>query len=143
LQRTTFNVERRSGVFCGTPFAHVMKALPMTPEQERAALGDAAAKLINAAWAQVRKWGRSPRDAVVLVLDMADANAREIVAERPNDEPEVLHVESDRGAWDIALAVAPRVRAIKNLPELAERPEVSVVIVSAGGWLGVHKTDAN
>jgi hypothetical protein len=115
----------------------------MTPEQEREALGDAAAKLINSAWMQVRKWGRSPEDAIVLVLDMADANAREIVAERHNEEPEVLHVESDRGAWDIALAVAPRVRAVKNLPELAHRPEVSVVIVSAGGWLGVRKTDAN
>ncbi len=79
-----------------------------------------------------------------MVLDMADPNAREIVAERPDDPVEVLHVENDRGAWDIALAVAPRVRAVKNLPELASRPEVSVVIVSAGGWLGGgHKTDAN
>jgi hypothetical protein len=116
----------------------------MTPEQKRAALRDAAAKLINATWAQVRRRGKSPRDAVVLVLDLADADAREIVAERPDDQLEVLHVESDLGAWDIALAVAPRERAVKNLPELANRPEVSVVIVSGGGWLGgAHKTDAN
>jgi hypothetical protein len=116
----------------------------MTPEEKRAALGEAAAKLINAAWAQVRRRGKSPREAVVLVLDLADSNAREIVAERPDDHVEVLHVENDRGAWDIALAVAPRVRAVKNLPELATRPEVSVVIVSAGGWLGGgHKSDAN
>jgi hypothetical protein len=116
----------------------------MTPEEKRAALGDAAAKLINAAWAQVRRRGKSPREAVVLVLDLADPNAREIVAERPDDHVEVLHVESDRGVWDIALAVAPRVRAVKNLPELASRPDVSVVIVSAGGWLGGgHKNDAN
>jgi hypothetical protein len=116
----------------------------MTPEQKRAALGDAAAKLITATWAQVRRRGKTPRDAVVLVLDLADADAREIVAERPDDQLEVLHVESDLGVWDIALAVAPRERAVKNLPELADRPEVSVVIVSAGGWLGsAHKTDAN
>ncbi|MDP9002309.1 MAG: hypothetical protein M3O46_19630 [Myxococcota bacterium] len=117
--------------------------MTMTPEEEREALSEAAAKLINNAWAQARKWGRSPRDAVVLVLDMADANAREIVAERPNDVPEVQRVETDRGSWNVALAVAPRVRAVKNLPELADRPEVSVVVVSAGGWLGVPKSDAN
>lgn len=117
--------------------------MTMTPEEEREALGEAATKLINGAWAQARKWGRSHRDAVVLVLDMADANAREIVAERPNDQPEVLRVESDRGSWNVALAVAPRERAIKNLPELADRPEVSVVVVSAGGWLGVPRSDAN
>jgi hypothetical protein len=113
----------------------------MTPEQKRAALGDAAAKLINAAWAQVQRRGKTPRDAVVLVLDLADADAREIVAERPDDQLEVLHVESDLGVWDIALAVAPRELAVKNLPELANRPEVSVVIVSAGGWLArAHST---
>jgi len=116
----------------------------MTPDQKRIALRDAAAKLINATWAQVRRRGKSPREAVVLVLDLADADAREIVAERPDDDLEVLHVESDRGVWDIALAVAPRQRAIDNLPELANQPEVSVVIVSAGGWLGsVHQSKAN
>lgn len=118
--------------------------MTMTPEQKRAALGDAASKLISAAWAQVRRRGKTPREAVVLVLDMADAGAREIVAERPDDSLEVLHVESDLGVWDIALAVAPRERAVKNLPELANRPEVSVVIMSGGGWLGsAHKSDAN
>ncbi|HXN30755.1 MAG TPA: hypothetical protein VN894_02795 [Polyangiaceae bacterium] len=117
----------------------------MTPEEKRAALGEAASKLINAAWAQVRRRGKTPRDAVVLVLDLADADAREIVAERPGEELEVLHVESDKGVWDIALAVAPRERAVKNLPELGSRPEASVVIVSGGGcWLGsAHTSDAN
>jgi hypothetical protein len=116
----------------------------MTPEQKRAALREAASKLIDAAWAQVRRRGKTPRDALLLVLDLADADAREIVAERPDDKLEVLHVESDKGIWDIALAVAPRERAVKNLPELATRPEVSVVIVSGGGWLGsAHSGDAN
>jgi hypothetical protein len=116
----------------------------MTPHEQRAALGDAAAGLISAAWAQVRRQGKSPRDAVVFVLDMADATALEIVAERPMERPEVLHVKSDRGAWKIALAVAPRVRAVENLPELAQRPEVTVVIFSAGGWLGeAHKPQSN